>query len=484
MHRLAVSAISFLIAIVSLVAAARPSFADGRYAAIAVDANTGQVLHAEAADEPRYPASLTKMMTLYLVFEALEQGRLKLATPIRISAEAASVSPSKLDLPPGSTIAAGDAIRALITKSANDVAVAFAEHLAGDEVQFADLMTRKARALGMHHTTFRNANGLPDRGQVTTARDIVTLAMRLYDRFPSESRLFALRSFQYGGRSYRNHNTMLDAFAGMDGVKTGYTALSGFNLVASVHRDGKHVLAAVFGGPTASVRNARMRIILTRALLQASTEKSRRPLGVATSVPAPVRVQVRRPSGPPLPSPTRPAAIVSSAEPPLVDAVRPAAKATKPAEPVPQRDASAPHAGWRSSVRLAAPIGDSSVVARLGGAQALARPPSTLQAQAASITPHHARAALPSTGALGGPHGDVHIQIGAFPSQAEARARVEQVRRILPSLSVAGSATPTVAVNGRTLYRARFIGLDRQHAATACIELRRQQIDCLVARAE
>ena len=213
--------------------------ADSRHAAFVVDANTGRVLHAADADEARFPASLTKMMSLYLVFEQIEAGRLDMSTPIRISAQAAAVPPSKLDLDPGDTIPLGAAIRALVTKSANDVAVAIAEHIAGSEAAFARAMTAKARQLGMRKTVFRNAHGLPDPEQVTTAREIATLSLALYDHFPAHARIFATRQFSYAGAVYRNHNTMLRSFEGMEGIKTGYTRASGFNLSASVRRDGR-----------------------------------------------------------------------------------------------------------------------------------------------------------------------------------------------------------------------------------------------------
>ena len=252
-----------------------PAMAGGRHASMVVDANTGAVLHEQAADEPRYPASLTKMMTLYLVFEMMEKGRLARDTRIRISEEAAGTSPSKLGLREGADIALGDAIRAIIVKSANDISVAVAEHIAGSEEKFAQLMTRKARQLGMSRTTFRNAHGLPDSGQQTTARDMLTLALRLIDDFPQHYRLFSTRSFAFNGASMRNHNTMLSTYEGMDGIKTGYTSASGFNLVSSVRRDGKHVVAAVFGGSSAAARNVYMRAILDRALRRAGTERTR-----------------------------------------------------------------------------------------------------------------------------------------------------------------------------------------------------------------
>ncbi|MEQ1613920.1 MAG: D-alanyl-D-alanine carboxypeptidase family protein, partial [Hyphomicrobiaceae bacterium] len=242
-----------------------------------IDANTGEALHADKADEPRYPASLTKMMTLYMVFEQLEVGRLTPSTKIKISQEAASAQPTKLDLEPGEQIMVIDAVKALITKSANDMAIALAEAVGGSESRFAELMTAKARSIGMRNTTFRNASGLPDSGQVTTARDMLTLALHLQDDFPKYFPLFALRSFTYNGSSHRNHNTMLNSFEGIDGIKTGYTRMSGFNLVTSLRRGDKHLVGAVFGGTTAGTRNLTMRMLLTRALLKASTKKTRKP---------------------------------------------------------------------------------------------------------------------------------------------------------------------------------------------------------------
>ncbi len=242
-----------------------------------VDANTGAVLMNEDGDSPRHPASLTKMMTLYLTFEAIESGRLRMTDRLTVSEAAASVAPSKLDLDPGETLTVEHAIKALITKSANDVAVALAERIGGDESNFVRLMNSRARELKMMNTTFRNASGLPNPAQITTARDMITLALALQDNFPSFYPLFATRTFAFRGRTYRNHNTMLNSFSGIDGIKTGYTRASGFNLVSSVRRGGRHVIGAVFGGASAATRNGEMRIVLTRSLTRASTVKSRKP---------------------------------------------------------------------------------------------------------------------------------------------------------------------------------------------------------------
>jgi D-alanyl-D-alanine carboxypeptidase len=258
-----------------------------RAALLVVDANSGRVLQQSAADAPRHPASLTKLMTLYLVFERMRQGRLGVQTKIRMSAEAAAASPSKLELEEGAEIALSDAIKVLITKSANDVAIAIAEHIAGSEAKFARLMTRKAHQLGMAATTFRNASGLPDDEQVTTARDMVTLALHLADDFPEHYALFATRAFTYNGETFHNHNSLLLHFPGTDGLKTGYTRASGFNLVASVHRGRKHVVGVIFGGASAEARDRAMQVYLTRALALAAD--------VRTRAPQPQRVAARTP---------------------------------------------------------------------------------------------------------------------------------------------------------------------------------------------
>lgn len=252
-----------------------------RHSAMILDANSGQILHNEDGDELRHPASLTKMMTLYLAFETLEAGRMSMSDRITVSQEAASVAPSKLELEPGEDISVSDAIRAIVTKSANDIAVAMAEKVGGSQANFVRLMNAKARDLGMTKTHFENASGLPNDAQVTTARDMITLALHLQDDFPRYYPLFATREFRYNGATHRNHNTMLNSFQGIDGIKTGYTQASGFNLVTSLHRGDKHLVGAVFGGASAASRNGEMRMLLIRALARASSDKTRKPALIA-----------------------------------------------------------------------------------------------------------------------------------------------------------------------------------------------------------
>ena len=294
--------LQIVICSIAMAFAAHPAHAADKQASFVIDGNTGAVLHAQQADEPRFPASLTKMMTLYMAFEELKAGRMTEDTMLTVSVNAASMAPSKLGLEVGERISLGNAIRAVVTKSANDMACAIAESIAGSEGEFAKRMTAKARQIGMSNTTFRNASGLPDPNQVTTARDMTTLGLRLRDDFPDRFPVFAMRSFSYGGKTYRNHNTLMNGFGGMDGIKTGYTRASGFNLVSSVQRDGKYVVGAVFGGVSAGVRNAHMRVILFRALNEASTEKTRKtgPVLIARNKPA-------RAPEPPAPQQAKPA---------------------------------------------------------------------------------------------------------------------------------------------------------------------------------
>jgi D-alanyl-D-alanine carboxypeptidase len=244
------------------------------YADIVVDANSGAVLHSTNPDAERHPASLTKIMTLYLLFEQLEAGKLKLDTPLKVSSEAAGQDPTKLGLKPGSTLAVEDAIKGMVTRSANDAAVVVAEAIAGDEAEFAKLMTRKAHALGMSRTVYKNASGLPSDAQVTTARDQSVLGRAIQERFPRYYKYFSIRSFTFRGQSIANHNHLLGKVDGVDGIKTGYTNASGFNLVTSVHRGNRYVVAVVMGGSSGASRDARMRELISEKIAQASVKRT------------------------------------------------------------------------------------------------------------------------------------------------------------------------------------------------------------------
>ncbi|MDX2306755.1 MAG: serine hydrolase [Hyphomicrobium sp.] len=299
-----------------------------------IDANTGKVLHNQSGDALRHPASLTKMMTLYLAFEAIEGGRTSFNTRIPVSQRAEDQAPSKIGAKAGTEIALGDAIRALIVKSANDMAVAVAEHLAGNESDFAKLMTRRARALGMNNTVFRNASGLPDPEQVTTARDMLTLAMRLADDFPEHYKLFSTKTFSYGRKTFRTHNALLKRFSGIDGIKTGYTRASGFNLVSSYRSDGKHVVAAVFGGVSAGARDAYMRLLIFQALEKASTERTRPTERQLLAMAQPAKRPAKS-SAAGVPTPVRKPEIPAREEPVNAEQVRAAENAPARASPAP-----------------------------------------------------------------------------------------------------------------------------------------------------
>lgn len=239
------------------------------YSAIVVDANSGRPIYTQADTQVRFPASLAKMMTLYLVFEAMESERITKATRIPISARAAGQPPTKLYLKPGDSIDVDTAIRALVVKSANDVATAVAEHLGGSEANFSAKMTAKAWSLGMTATTFTNASGLPDPGMRTTARDMATLGMALKRDFPGEFGYFSLRRFQRDGHTVVGHNRALDMIAGADGIKTGFTRAAGFNLATSVRRDGRDLVAVVMGAESARGRDEFMRDLIATTLPKA-----------------------------------------------------------------------------------------------------------------------------------------------------------------------------------------------------------------------
>ncbi|HEV7877356.1 D-alanyl-D-alanine carboxypeptidase [Bradyrhizobium sp.] len=244
------------------------------FASIIVDANSGATLSASNPDALRHPASLTKIMTLYLLFERLDAGKLKLDSEMDVSEHASEQAPTKLGLRPGQTIKVEDAIKGLVTRSANDAAAVIAEAIAGDEDDFAKLMTRKARALGMTRTVYRNASGLPNSDQVTTARDQATLGRAIQDRFPRYYRYFSISAFNYHGRSIRNHNKLLGNVEGVDGIKTGYTRASGFNLVTSMRRGNRHIVGVVLGGRSGGSRDAIMRNLLAENLEKAAGKRT------------------------------------------------------------------------------------------------------------------------------------------------------------------------------------------------------------------
>lgn len=265
-----------------------------RYASIAVDADSKSILHARQIDAPRYPASLTKMMTLYLVFDAIEAGQLSLDEKLKVSRRASAQPPVKLGLRAGQSISVHDAVQALAVKSSNDVAIVLAERIAGSEDQFALAMTRKARQLGMSSTTYMNASGLPDSRQVTTARDQAKLADSLLHVHRRHYHYFGQQTFRWRGRALRNHNTLLGTVRGVDGFKTGYTNDSGYNLTISAQRDGRRIIAVVLGGATGAARDEHMATLVERAFDVIKDN----PLQIAQSAPRLIQASTHSPSAP------------------------------------------------------------------------------------------------------------------------------------------------------------------------------------------
>ena len=266
---------------------------NSKYASIIIEENSGKVLYSRSADSSRYPASMTKVMTMYIVFEELNRGALKKSSKIKFSKRAAGQPPSKLGLKSGQTISVENAMLALVTKSANDVATAIAERISGSEINFAKRMTKTARKLGMNSTNFTNASGLHNRHQKSTARDMAKLAAAVRNDFPQYYKIFDTRSFIWNGRKYKNHNKLLDAYAGTDGIKTGYVNASGFNLMASVERKGIRLIGVIFGGKKGSTRDSHL-----IGLFNKTFPKAKQPKIIMAKVPTlrPSIIKIKSPT--------------------------------------------------------------------------------------------------------------------------------------------------------------------------------------------
>jgi D-alanyl-D-alanine carboxypeptidase len=530
------------------------------FASIVVDANSGATLSSTNPDSLRHPASLTKMMTLYLLFERLDAGKMSLDTEMPVSAHAAEQDPTKLGLRPGQTIRVEDAIKGLVTKSANDAAVVIAEAIGGDENDFARMMTRKARALGMTRTVYRNASGLPDDDQVTTARDQATLGRALQDRFPRYYRYFATTSFRFRGRIIRGHNHLLGSVDGVDGIKTGYIRSSGFNLVTNLRRGNRHLVGVVMGGRSSGSRDATMRSLLAENLDKAATRRTvaaitenntadanakvaedqarSRPKNMTqvegavqvASAPEQVALPSERPAHltrsliaastaalPPRRPKQEPAPLTSGViATQSIDAIPGSTEPMKPvrvktvqvragsvrlasAGPVPSVP---PQDGRTAAVRDAAPETSGSVVTRanmppqpanfgtgqgiLGVLPASSLPSSTAQAMARADS---ALGAQPRTVQHNGAvkpvatHTGWIIQVGALDTESEARERLDAARgRARGMLGKADPFTEPVGKGKKTLYRARFAGLDRDEAEAVCRTLKRSDMSCITIK--
>jgi D-alanyl-D-alanine carboxypeptidase len=479
------------------------------YAAIVVDGNSGNVMHATNADALRHPASLTKIMTLYLLFERLDAGKIKLDTPLAVSEHAARQSPTKLGLKAGSTIPVEDAIKGMVTRSANDAAVVVAESLGGSEAEFGKIMTRKAQALGMSRTVYKNASGLPDDEQVTSANDQSILGRAIQERFPRYYRYFSTKTFSYRGHSIGNHNRLLGRVEGVDGIKTGYTHASGFNLVTSMHRGNRYLVAVVLGGSSAGSRDARMRALIDEHVKEASTKRTApmvaeaAPKAAAPSEPKASEPKASEPkasdryvlasiSAPARSDPAPTAAIpVPRSAPGSTDPIRPVAVKTLTVKPgggvhtasvTPmQMPKLAPAPEQPSETAPPAPAARAGLFGlfnvRAGaGAGAEAAPPPIQNAAPAAP----ARAAAPPKPQA---HNGWIIQVGAYAAEAEAKQRLATVQnKAARLLAAADPFTETVLKGEKTYYRARFAGLDKDQAEAACNYLKRNDVECLTIK--
>ena len=484
------------------------------FSAIVVDANSGRTLYSADEDGLRHPASITKVMTLYLLFEQLDRGAMTLRTEIPISEHAAAQEPSKLGLRPGETISVENAIKAVVTRSANDVAVAIAESIGHTEDNFAEMMTAKARELGMSSTLYRNASGLPNDEQVTTAHDLTILARSLEERFPRYFHYFSTAEFEYDGEIIGNHNHLLGRVDGVDGIKTGYTRASGFNLLTSVHRDGRSLIAVVMGGRSAAGRDRIMENLIADHLAEAST--ARTATTIAEAAPA-------RSAAAPEEPPARARAAVQPFQAADADAEtatgegdnadgddegpapRENAAETPARRPAAIAYASAP--AQRAPAALGWTQGPDGVAApkekpsdRLALASALVLPPERPQAEEPDRSRNHqlspgqttvvARAGneAPAEGEDRGRDGAAGrgswmIQIGATDDLAQANALLAQAReRNRSTLAAAKPVTETVRKGDGTFYRARFAMLDSASAESACRSLKRNGFSCFPAR--
>ncbi len=431
-----------------------------KYAGIVIDAKTGKVLYSRNADARRYPASLTKMMTLYLVFEDLKRGRVTLKSKIRMSRKAAGEPPSKLGIKAGRSFTVKQAIYALVTKSANDVSTAIGEKLSGSEAAFARRMTAKARQLGMNRTIFRNAHGLPDRRQVTTARDMAKLGLALREHFPRKFQYFKARSFKYGRRRYRNHNRLLGRVKGVDGIKTGYTRASGFNLVSSVSRGKRRIVAVVMGGKTGRSRNAQMTRLISKYLPRASRGRAKILIAKAR--------QIKKTSVKKTVSPT--AVITASVITP---------KARPKTASGPPRSGRIDNA-FKASNGGTYATGTDDIRAKLIKLAA-SQIPLPSPSPTAIDTIRTGSVSKSNAGKTRNRYTGWQIQIGAMPNRQSAIILLQKARKKAKTvLASTSNYMEPVAKGNTTLIRARFAGFRSKDSAwRACRYLQKRKFACL-----
>jgi len=401
---------------------------DGRDAYIILDATSGRELSSDQPDQLRHPASLTKLMTIYLTFSALDSGRLSLGDGLPVSINALNAPPTKMGLPPGGTVSVRDATMALVTRSANDAAVVLAEALGGDEPSFAQMMTSKARQLGMSQTVFRNASGLPNREQVTTARDLARLAFALMRDFPHYYPVFSVQSWPYRGRSLENHNRMLGSYEGADGLKTGYTNASGFNLVMSAMRDNRRLIGVVMGGDSAGQRDRMMAMLMDQGFASAATMR----LSAWTNIRKPPSARYTSAN-------FDPSLIIPESTPRLAAA------------------SAAPLAGFTAAAPPPAP-----------------QPPATQRVASLAVPPPAEGSVAPN----GPPIGSWAIQVGSFNDPQAAQLALERASSTLVDMRSVTAAVDEVQMANKTFHRARLTNLSQVQAVDGCKRLEKKKIYC------
>ncbi len=451
--------LSLMVLLLGIATAAQ---ANPRYAGIVVDLENGEVLYAENADERRYPASLTKMMTLYLTFEALESGELRLDQPLPVSAQAAAMPATKLWLSAGSTIPVDTAIRALAVRSANDVAVVVAEALGGSEQRFGAIMTDKARELGMNATTFRNASGLPDDQQVTTARDMLTLSVRVMKDFPQYYHYFGLQEFTYRGTRHTSHNRLVKNYPGADGLKTGFIRASGFNVATTAVHDGRRLVGIVMGGFSGASRDAHMANLLDRSFARAALRDQQTWLANTN-----FSSEYMAFSGPVARPLSRPVTTPPAASRPVL-----ASDGTT------RNDLTA----TRLSPLPASSTPSVEVEERLSRSMEEAAEASTTNAPdplAVFLERERELAGVPQGAISSDSWG---IQVGAFSQAARAEQLARQAAQRLPH-EVGGRVAIDALEGQTTVFRARVVALDEPRARRACRSLKAQGMECMVVNA-
>jgi D-alanyl-D-alanine carboxypeptidase len=464
-----------LTVLLCLLSLSAPAAAKAKFSAISVDARTGNVLFAADADGLRHPASLTKVMTLYLLFQDMKAGKLRLGSPIRISARAASMAPSKLGVKPGTSITVETAIKAIAVKSANDVASAIGENLAGTEQAFAARMTKTARALGMSRTVFRNASGLPNPGQVTTARDMATLSLRIQRDFPQYYPYFRTMAFTYKGRTIRTHNRLLGRYKGTDGIKTGYIAASGFNLTTSALRDGKRVVGVVMGGRSGASRNAYMMKMLDQAFPRCSAGRTiAAKAGSSKGIIDPLAnlaaaVKPAQPKKTPKPAEPEIAEIEADPQDGVGDSNADSGEDGEAADAI-QADGST----IETVVAAEQPGGPEVIEARI-------EPPVLPDLLPFEVKPEAEQPVEDAAAVASLPADAWHIQIGAYPNKKDAQLRLQKLRANGPGgLRDKPAFTVTVQKGDETTYRARFSGFSEKSARETCQAIMRKNMACYV----